>query len=76
MKMEEMGLKGKMWTWANNRVGEGYVKERLDRFFGSPLWILKSTQAIVLHEKKQSSDEARFCFDARMLLIPKMMDTV
>lgn len=24
------------WTLANNREGEGFVEERLDRFFDSP----------------------------------------
>lgn len=36
MEMIDLGFKGRRWTWGNNREGEGFVEERLDRFFGSP----------------------------------------
>lgn len=36
--MEEVIFKGKRWTWANNRMGEEFIEERLDMFFGSVEW--------------------------------------
>lgn len=36
MSMAEIRYIGRDWTWANNKVGEGFVEERLDRFFASP----------------------------------------
>lgn len=30
MEMQDLGFKGRRWTWGNNREGEGYVEERLD----------------------------------------------
>lgn len=33
MEMVKLRFIGREWTWANNRVREGYVEERLDRFF-------------------------------------------
>lgn len=35
MEMGDIRFKGLIYTWANNRVGEGFIQERLDRFFGS-----------------------------------------
>lgn len=35
IEMEEVTFKGRRWTWANNRVWEGYIEEWLDLFFGS-----------------------------------------
>lgn len=31
--MEEIMHKGIRWTWVNNRIGEGFIEERLDMFF-------------------------------------------
>lgn len=33
--MRSMRAIGNLYTWANNREGEGYVEEKLDRFFGA-----------------------------------------
>lgn len=33
MRMGEMCFEGRIWTWANNRQGEGFIEERLDMFF-------------------------------------------
>lgn len=33
MEMGEIVHKGRRWTWANNKKGEGFIEERLDMFF-------------------------------------------
>ena len=35
MEMGELKFRGEPYTWANNRDVEGFIQERLDRFFGS-----------------------------------------
>lgn len=82
MEMEEVKSVGNAFTWANNREGEGFVEEKLDRFFGASSWQIKYPRAQVLHVEKQSSDHSllaletepakhkfkkRFCFDQSWL---------
>lgn len=45
-----------MFTWANNREGKDFVKEKLDRFFGAASWLVKYPKAKVLHVERQTSD--------------------
>lgn len=35
MDMENATFRGRRWTWANNRLGEGFIEERLDLNFDS-----------------------------------------
>lgn len=35
MEMEEIKAEGSEFTWANNRDGEEFVEEKLDRVFGA-----------------------------------------
>lgn len=35
MEMGDIKHRGEIYTWGNNREGEGFIQERLDRFFGS-----------------------------------------
>lgn len=58
MDMEEINFKGRTWTWVNNRAIEGFVEERLNRFFASLDWLLEFANATVLYEEKQSSDHS------------------
>lgn len=82
MQMTKVNFTGNAQTWANNREGEGYVEEILDRFFVSHDWLYNSPKAIVHHIQKQSSDHylvlfkdqldklgftKRFYFDKRFL---------
>lgn len=46
MVIEEKSSVSSMVTWANNRVGEGFVEEKLDRLFGASNWLLKHPRAI------------------------------
>lgn len=49
MEMGDLGFKGQSFTWANKREGEGYIQERLERFFGSSEWLLNHDNAEVKH---------------------------
>lgn len=63
MEMGEMNFSGRRWTWANNRVGEGFIEERLDMFFGSAKWFLDFDKAVVKHILTQSSDHSIVILD-------------
>lgn len=89
--MEEVSSVGNIYTWANNREGEGFVEEKLDRFFRACSWLTKHPRAQVLHIEKQTSDHSllvletepavhkfkkRFCFDQWWLQRPKITEVV
>lgn len=40
MVIEEISSVGSIVKWANNKVAEGFVEEKLDRFFGAPIGFL------------------------------------
>lgn len=63
MEMGEMNFSGRRWTWANNRVGEGFIEERLDMFFGYAKWLLDFDKAVVKHILTQSSDHSIVILD-------------
>lgn len=63
MQMGEIKFKGEPFTWANNREGEGFIQERLDRFFGSKEWMLEKDTAEVKHYLKQASDHSCLILD-------------
>lgn len=54
--MEEVNFVGSRFTWANNITDEGFVKERLAKFFRAPNWQIKFPRAKVIHVEKQTSD--------------------
>lgn len=47
--MEDVTFRGRRWTWANNRQGEGFIKERLDLFFVSADWLIDCDHVEVQH---------------------------
>lgn len=63
MEMEEVTYKGKRWTWANNRLGEDFMEERLDIFFGSAEWNIENEKAKVQHFMKHSSNHTMLRLD-------------
>lgn len=65
MEMGEVKYRGNPFTWANNRADEGFVQERLDRFFGSMQWMLQCDTAEVIHTARQSSDHALLILDTQ-----------
>lgn len=66
MGMGEVKFRGEEWTWANNREGEGFIMERLDRFFGSSEWLLEHDAAEVQHILKQTSDHSLLFLDSNL----------
>lgn len=91
MSMGEIKYLGREWTQANNREGEGFVEERLDRFFASPEGVSQYPQAVVYHVQKQAFDHCllileakskgpqiakRFQFDKRLLDLRNFEDVV
>lgn len=49
MEMGELKFKGDPFTWVNNREGGGFILKRLDRFFGSPDWMIQHETTEVSH---------------------------
>lgn len=56
MHLREINFVGREWAWANNRVGEDFVDERLDRILASPKWLSLFPTAMVHRVQKQTSD--------------------
>lgn len=65
--MAEVRFNGRIWTWANNRVGEGFVEERLDQFFASPEWQITFPHTVVTHELTQASDNSLLILEDKPL---------
>lgn len=63
MEIEEINSVGRVYTWANNREEEGYVEEKLDRFFGAACWTIRNPRAKVLQVEKQNSDHSLLILD-------------
>lgn len=89
--MEAIPYKGRRWMWANNRVGEGFIEERFDLFFGSAEWLVENEKAEVEHLVKHSSDHSmlllntlpdqakrktRFIYDHRWCKQPGCLEVV
>lgn len=64
MGMGEIKFKSESWTQANNREGEGFIKERLDKFFGSAEWLLYFDKAEVKHFLRQASNHSFIVLDS------------
>lgn len=65
MGMGDVKFSGEAYTWANNREGEGFIQERLDRFCGSPDWMLQRETAEVTHFLRQTSDHSLIVLDSK-----------
>lgn len=48
--MEDLGYKGQMHTWSNNKRGADRIVERLDRFLGNMGWCQLYTNAQCINE--------------------------
>lgn len=84
--MGDIKYRGNPFTWENNRDNKGYIKERLDYFFGSIAWLDQYNEAKMKHIFRAASDHhlilldskpdwqkarARFIFDSRWHDFPK-----
>lgn len=47
MEIGDIKYKGDTYTWANNREGEDFIEERLDRSCGSVKWMRLNDTAVV-----------------------------
>lgn len=65
MDMRDIKYKVEPFTWDNNREDEGFIPERLDRFFGSANWKLKWDTGDVSHILRQSSDHSMIILDTK-----------
>lgn len=58
MDIGEVKSREHPFTWANNRDGEGFIEEKLDKFFWSSEWMIQCDTAEVLHVSRQASDHS------------------
>lgn len=65
MDMRIIRYKGEPFTWANNKEGEGFIQERLDRFFGSANWMLQWNTSVMTNILTQSSDHSMILLDSK-----------
>lgn len=63
--MGDIKFKGEIDTWANNGEGEGFIQERLNRFFGSVEWMIQYDTAKVKHFLRQASDHSLIILDTK-----------
>ncbi|GER51132.1 UDP-XYL synthase 6, partial [Striga asiatica] len=54
--MQDINMTGHRFTWGNNREGEGFIEERIDRFFTSYGWHANHSRASVVNIFRSSSD--------------------
>ncbi|KAH7853837.1 hypothetical protein Vadar_007155 [Vaccinium darrowii] len=54
----DLGFSGYPYTWRNNRNGDDYIQERLDRALASPSWRVRFSQASVEHLNAVGSDHS------------------
>ncbi|XP_028789542.1 uncharacterized protein LOC114745549 [Neltuma alba] len=52
----DLEFQGSRFTWANGRLGEAHIKERIDRVFGNGEMREKFPKAIVFHREPVGSD--------------------
>lgn len=63
----DLGFQGKRFTWENNQVGRGLIKERLDRAFADKHWLLLFPSVSVTHLVKEFSDHCPIFISAEKL---------
>ncbi|GER55597.1 non-ltr retroelement reverse transcriptase [Striga asiatica] len=63
MQMQEVAQLGSFFTWGNNREGDGYVEERLDKIFVSFEWGVKFPNMVASNFYRSTSDHNVLLFD-------------
>lgn len=58
LQVEDIGIKGQLYTWSNNRGGSDRVKERLDRVLGNRKWCSKFYKCQRINELTIGSDHS------------------
>lgn len=52
----DLGFQGNVFTWRNNRVGLGHIRQRLDRALSNDSWKFMYPNLTVTHLPKSNSD--------------------
>ncbi|CAA0822991.1 Unknown protein, partial [Striga hermonthica] len=91
MGMQEISQRGQLYTWGNNREGEGFVEEKLDRTFATLEWINMHPSAqttcwfrsssdhcmlVIEMDKSVQKQKKRFMFDKRWISREGVSDVV
>lgn len=58
LQMEDLGYKGQMHTWSNNRRGNIRIVERLSRVLGNRIWCQKFPKAQCINELAIGSNQS------------------
>lgn len=58
LEMREVAYRRRRRIWASNRQGEGFIKERLDMYFGSADWHMDFDKTEVQYILNQSLDHS------------------
>ncbi|GER55493.1 DNAse I-like superfamily protein [Striga asiatica] len=66
MEMQEIAQKGSFFTWGNNRAGDGYVEERLDKIFASFDWLARFPRMEASNYFRSASDHNVLLFDTEL----------
>ncbi|CAA0842854.1 Unknown protein, partial [Striga hermonthica] len=66
MGMHEVEQKGAFFTWGNNREGDGYVEERLEKIFTSYDWMVAYPKMEVANFYRTASDHNVLMMDTDM----------
>ncbi|KAH7846944.1 hypothetical protein Vadar_019993 [Vaccinium darrowii] len=61
--LTDLGFSGQPFTWQNNRAGEGFIQERLDRDLASHPWCNMYNHAMVTHIYTVGSDHCAIKLD-------------
>lgn len=63
-ELTDLGFNGKPWTWCNNWMNEGEIKQRLERALANNLWSQSYDRAKVVHVENQGSDHSMIFIDS------------
>ncbi|KAF7147859.1 hypothetical protein RHSIM_Rhsim03G0112800 [Rhododendron simsii] len=63
----DLGFSGYPFTWRNNRSGDDYIQERLDRVLATPSWCLLFNQSSVTHLETVGSDHNALLVNLRAI---------
>lgn len=65
MDMGEVKFRGDPFTWVNNRDGEDFIQEKLDRFLGSAQLMVQCDTTKILHVTRQALDHSLLVLDTK-----------